>query len=74
MQHDSFDRIYQDYFESVYRYALSLSGNPQIAEEIAQETFFKAMRTLDQFQGKSSLKSWLWGILRSGQGSVRRGR
>ena len=65
MQHDSFDRIYQDYFESVYRYALSLSGNPQIAEEIAQETFFKAMRTLDQFQGKSSLKSWLCAIAKN---------
>ena len=40
MQADSFDQIYRDYFEPVYRYALSLSGNPQTAEEIAQETFF----------------------------------
>ena len=47
MQDGSFDQIYQDYFDSVYRYALSLSGNPQTAEEIAQETFFRAMRTLD---------------------------
>ena len=65
MQPDAFDQIYQNYFESVYRYALSLSGNPQIAEEIAQETFFKAMRTLDQFQGKSSLKSWLCAIAKN---------
>ena len=57
MQLDSFDQIYQSYFESVYRYVLSLSGNTQTAEEITQETFFKAMRSLDQFQGKSSLKS-----------------
>ena len=59
MQVDSFDHIYQSYFDPVYRYVLSLSGNPQIAEEITQETFFKALRSLDQFQGKSSLKSWL---------------
>lgn len=65
MQPGSFDQIYQDYFDSVYRYALSLSGNPQAAEEIAQETFFKAMRTLDQFQGKSSLKSWLCAIAKN---------
>ncbi len=65
MQPDSFDQIYQNYFESVYRYALSLSGNPQIAEEISQETFFKAMRRLDQFQGKSSLKSWLCAIAKN---------
>ena len=65
MQPDSFDQIYQNYFDSVYRYALSLSGNHQIAEEITQETFFKAMRTLDQFQGKSSLKSWLCAIAKN---------
>ena len=65
MQPGSFDQIYQDYFDSVYRYALSLSGNPQTAEEIAQETFFKAMRTLDQFQGQSSLKSWLCAIAKN---------
>ena len=57
MQVDSFDQIYQTYFDPVYRFALSLSGNPQNAEEITQETFFRAMRSLDQFQGRSSLKS-----------------
>ena len=65
MHPDDFDQIYQNYFDSVYRYALSLSGNRQIAEEITQETFFKAMRTLDQFQEKSSLKSWLCAIAKN---------
>ena len=65
MQPDDFDQIYQNYFDSVYRYALSLSGNRQIAEEIAQETFFKALRNLGQFQGKSSLKSWLCAIAKN---------
>ena len=65
MKLDSFDQIYQSYFESVYRYALSLSGNTQTAEEITQETFFKAMRSLDQFQGNSSLKSWLCTIAKN---------
>lgn len=65
MHLDDFDQIYQNYFDSVYRYALSLSGNHQIAEELAQETFFKALRKLDQFQGKSSLKSWLCAIAKN---------
>ena len=65
MQADSFDQIYQTYFDPVYRYALSLSGNSQTAEEITQETFFKALRSLHQFQGKSSLKSWLCAIARN---------
>ena len=65
MHPDDFDQIYQNYFDAVYRYALSLSGNHQIAEELAQETFFKALRKLDQFQGKSSLKSWLCAIAKN---------
>ena len=65
MQVDSFDHIYQSYFDPVYRYVLSLSGSSQIAEEITQETFFKALGSLDQFQGKSSLKSWLCAIAKN---------
>ena len=65
MQTDSFDQIYQSCFDPVYRYVLFLSGSPQIAEEITQETFFKALRSLDQFQGRSSLKSWLCAIAKN---------
>lgn len=43
MQADSFTQIYQSYFDPVYRYALSLSGSPHIAEEITQETFFQGI-------------------------------
>ena len=65
MKEDPFDRIYQTYFDPVYRYSLSLSGNPQIAEEITQETFFRAMRSLDRFRGESTLKSWLCAIAKN---------
>ena len=65
MEKDSFDQIYQTCFDPVYRYVLSLSRSKTTAEEITQETFFKALRSLDQFQGKSSLKSWLCAIARN---------
>ena len=64
MQED-FDQIYQNCFDLVYRYMLSISENPAIAEEITQETFFKALQSLDQFQGKSNLKSWLCAIAKN---------
>ena len=60
-----FDEIYQSYFDPVYRYVLSLSGDPHTAEEITQETFFKALRSLHQFRGDSSIKSWLCAIARN---------
>lgn len=72
MKADSFDQVYQSCFDPVYRYALSLSGNPHAAEEITQETFFKAMRSLDQFRGDSSIKSWLCAIARNVYLSQRR--
>ena len=65
MEADQFDLVYREYFDPVYRYALSLSGNAQAAEEITQETFFKAMGALDRFRGESSVKSWLFAIARN---------
>ena len=65
MQED-FDQIYQNCFDPVYRYVLSLSENPVVAEEITQETFFKALQSLDRFQSRlTKLLLWpirLWGL------------
>ena len=65
METGTFDEIYESYFDSVYRYVLSLSRNPHAAEEITQETFFKALRSLGQFRGDSSVKSWLCAIAKN---------
>lgn len=65
MEPETFDSVYQSHFDSVYRYVLSLSRDPHIAEEITQETFFKALRSLDQFRGDSSVKSWLCTIAKN---------
>ena len=47
-----FDAIYQTYFKSVYQYIRQLSGNEHIAEEITSDTFFKAMKSIDDFRGE----------------------
>ena len=63
MQTDSFTQIYQSYFDPVYRYTLSLSGSPHIAEEITQETFFKALRSLRYYRiMQTSSKSAIIGL------------
>ena len=59
------DRIYQDNFIKVYRYILSISGDPHLAEDITQETFFKAMQKLNNFRGDCSLTTWLCRIARN---------
>ena len=42
------EKIYREYFTIVYRYTLSISRDPNLAEEITQETFVKAIMTIKQ--------------------------
>ena len=47
-----FDLIYQAYFKDAFLYMCSLSADENIAEEITQEAFTKALKSLDSFDGK----------------------
>lgn len=60
-----FKEIYAKYFKDVYKYALSLSRNKSIAEEITQETFFKALKNIEKFDGKCKLYVWLCQIAKN---------
>ena len=60
-----FEAVYQTYFRDVYRYALALCRDAALAEEITQETFFKALEHMDQFDGKSKRSVWLCSIARN---------
>src|SRR5919198_588612 len=52
-------RFVRDYYPAVYRYLLYLTGHRETAEDLAQETFLRAWRHLDQFQGRAPLGLWL---------------
>jgi RNA polymerase sigma-70 factor (ECF subfamily) len=56
-------QITSDHFARIQRAALVLSGNPWDADDLAQETFLILARQSDQFQGRSSIYTWLYGIL-----------
>ena len=60
-----FQEVYDLYFKDVYKYALSLSRNEHIAEEITQETFFKALKSIGSFQGQCRLYVWLCQIAKN---------
>lgn len=55
----NFEEIYELYFKDVYLFILAMSKDPHIAEEITQETFFKAFQNIHKFQGACSVKTWL---------------
>lgn len=60
-----FQEVYQLYFPDVYKYVLSLSRDPALAEEITQETFFKALKHIDSFRGQCRLYVWLCQIAKN---------
>ena len=55
-------RMVETYSGTIYRLALKMLNNPQDAEDILQETFIKAFRGLEGFDGRSSLSTWLYRI------------
>jgi len=57
--------IYELYFRDVYRFIYSLSRDKNVAEEITQETFVKALKSIDSFQGKCKLNVWLCQIAKN---------
>lgn len=60
-----FEDIYERFFKDVYLFVLAMSGDPSLAEDITQETFFKALKEVDKFKGNCSVKSWLCQIAKN---------
>lgn len=54
-----FEQLYKERFPIVYRYLTGLCGNQTLAEELAQETFCRAIEHSNSFQGKCRLSVWL---------------
>ena len=62
---ESMNEIYQQYANSVYRFLLSKTRNEDIAEELTQETFYQAIRSINKFDGSCKLSTWLFGIAKN---------
>lgn len=57
-----FRKLVEQYKKRVYYLALDLTGNHHDAEDLSQEVFIKAYRSLDSFRGDASFFSWLYRI------------
>lgn len=58
------ERWVEEHGDVMFRYALVRLKTHAVAEDIVQETFLAAMKAQDRYQGRSSERSWLMGILR----------
>lgn len=61
------DNIYQDYADFIFRYLLTLTNDSQVAEELTQETFYQAVKSIDNFHdnGKAKFSTWLCSIAKN---------
>lgn len=60
-----FGEMYQLYFKDIYLFLKSLSENASLAEELTQETFVKALKHIDRFDGTKDIRAWLFTIARN---------
>jgi RNA polymerase sigma-70 factor (ECF subfamily) len=61
---DDFEAVYRRHFAWVFSYARRLTGSDHLAEELTEETFFKALKAIGRYQG-DDLRAWLYAIARN---------
>lgn len=61
----SFEEIYTLYFNDVFLYACGLTSDREMAQEITQETFVKALKAIDSFDGTKDIRAWLFTIAKN---------
>ena len=65
MQDNDIEKLYNEYFKTVYKYLICLTHNKEIAEDLSQETFCKAIDKIDTFKGKCKISVWLCEIAKN---------
>ncbi|MFD5624777.1 MULTISPECIES: sigma-70 family RNA polymerase sigma factor [unclassified Streptomyces] len=61
---DAVERFVGALHRDVVRYVAHLSSDPQAADDLAQDTFLRALGSLHRFEGRSSARAWLLSIAR----------
>jgi len=59
----TFEALARHHSPAMLRLAMAYVRDRETAEDVVQETWITFLRTLDRFQGRSSLRTWLFGIL-----------
>ena len=65
MNSQTCERIYNAHYMRVFSYVMTLSGNRQQAEEITQDTFFRAFSSTAEFRNESDEVTWLCAIAKN---------
>ena len=56
---EDMEAVYRRHAQTVYKFLLSQCHSAQMAEELTQETFYQAVRSIDRFDGGCKVSVWL---------------
>ena len=62
MSSQNMDEIYRKHAKTVYAFLLAKTADSGLSEELTQETFYQAVKSIGTFKGNSSISTWLMGI------------
>ncbi len=65
MDREQTEKLYETHYMRVFSYAMTLSGDKTLAEEITQETFFRAFAKSGEFRRESDEVTWLCAIAKN---------
>ena len=65
MDREQTEKLYEAHYMRVFSYAMTLSGDRTMAEEITQETFFRAFAKSGEFRKESDEVTWLCAIAKN---------
>lgn len=57
--------VFEQYYEDVYRFLRALTRDRDLAEELTQETFLRAIRSVDTYRGEGEFRVWLCSIAKN---------
>src|SRR6185369_12140026 len=71
---DAFRLLVERHSRTVFRLAFRMTGNEQDAEDVVQESFFRAYRQLGRFESRANFGTWLYRIVANCSVDVMRAR
>jgi RNA polymerase sigma-70 factor, ECF subfamily len=60
-----FDELYSNYHQDVFNFLIYMVHNRQLAEDLVQEVYIRVLKSYQNFEGKSSEKTWLFSIAKN---------
>jgi RNA polymerase sigma-70 factor (ECF subfamily) len=70
----AFESLVRRYYERIHRWALAKTGDPDDADDVAQEALLRMHRHLPGFDGRSQFTTWLYQVTRSAAADLHRKR